>query len=66
MSFQGMNAALTESKLKLDIRGAAMDSCPGPRPTATISNSSALLLIKWFCCIRDGCSLPQAANGVYM
>ena len=60
MVYQGINKVCTESKKSLNIRGNILDSCPGPRPKASLPRYAALVLINYVCSRRDGRSRSEA------
>ena len=60
MAYQGIQKASQEDGIPLDIRGHVMDSCPGPRPKATLPRTIVLGFVNWACAIRDGMGLLPA------
>jgi len=59
MVHQGLDIALRQRGLTLDMRGMVLDSCPGERPKLTVAKAAALLIVYWVCARRDGLSYPE-------
>ena len=55
MVYQGLDDVMNRfPENKLNIKGMIFDSCPGPRPQATFGRITALIVVNWITCGRDG------------
>ena len=59
MVHQGLDIALRQQGVSLDVKGMVLDSCPGERPRWTMAKATALLIVYWVCARRDGLSYPD-------
>jgi len=64
MTYQGMRAVMRDDGFGINTRGMVLDSCPGPIPKITLPRVSALLLVNWFCAVRDGMTQKEALGEV--
>ena len=62
MAYQGVDKVCREARRNLDIKGSILDSCPGPRPKASLPRYAALMAVNYFCSRRDGQSRSEAAT----
>ena len=62
MCYQGI---MVSKQKRINVRGVVWDSCPGPRPEITVSRVAALLLVNWFCCLRDNQTMMEALSSSY-
>jgi len=67
MCYQGMDVVRRRSsKMKsMDVRGVIWDSSCGPRPQITVPRVLALLVVNWFCSMRDGIGMAKSLNSSY-
>ncbi len=66
MVYQGIDKVCREDGLRLDIRGAIMDSCPGRRPNVNLFNILALLAVNYISVRRDGLDRMEALQDTKM
>ena len=62
MVYQGVQKVSREEGVPLDVRGHVMDSCPGPRPKATLPRTIVFGVVNWMCYVRDGMGLWPSAK----
>ena len=62
MVYQAVNKVCKEDGVRLDVRGHIMDSCPGPRPKATLPRSIVFGIVNWITAKRDGMGLWYATK----
>jgi hypothetical protein len=65
MVYQGVNKVMKDEGVKLDICGHVLDSCPGPRPKATLPRTIVLGFVNYGCAIRDGMGPIEALKNTY-
>jgi len=62
MVYQAVNKVCREDGVNLDVRGHIMDSCPGPRPKATLPRTIVFAIVNWISAKRDGMGLWDATK----